>query len=642
MRYIPIIILFMLLNSLNMSGQTINLTEFSNIVLPNHNIGFNYLTRARTSAFPSSMTYEMADIDDRNAAFTFNCNIPALPDDDFKGYPSSTIGGFKTGGANGTYSPGVRSACGMPVQIKDLNNDLRIKWRVSQQNATDPDDKWWASINVIFDNRAETLEPVSDDRDYDLVIELNRYANETRIDDQPISNNDYWKFARIDKNNSSSPLKTFDLRYGGQVYKWAVRYKFFNYPATDPRSTKNNKVHVKFISMYASNAVAPYLDHPLKAFVDASKNYLQFVNLSPEETAKVNAQVALPNTWIKSISAGYEVYTGAFTIKNEVFKTVIDNTPPAIPTNLVITKTNTANSLNWNDVVDDALEGYQIYRSVNGGGFQVIATAYVSDYIDTDVNAANSYLYYVVAMDKSFNKSRNSTPISLSMKAFLEGSFNNTTSKMNDNLRIGNIIQSQRVEPYTALNVASNFAQFDGGGGETVTPSVFTTTGDNAIVDWVFVELRNAASPATVLYTRSALVQVDGDIVDIDGVSPVLFGSAPSGNYIVTIKHRNHLRVKTNASINLRNGINLLNFTNNTIVGGTSPIKSVTVGGNTVYMLHAGDLNQDGTINATDRSEAWNNRNTPGYNQNDCSMNGTVDATDRSIIWNNRNISAGF
>jgi hypothetical protein len=636
MRYIPIIILFMLSNSLNMSGQTNNITQFSNLVLPNHNIGFNYLSQSTLSGLSSSMTYETADINDKNAAFTFNCNIPAtaLPVG-FKGYPSGTIGGFKTGN---TYSPGVRSVCGMPIQIKDLNNDLRIKWRVSQQNATDPNDKWWASINVIFDNGTETSAPVSDDRDYDLVIELNRYENEV-LTDEPISNNDYWKFARTDKNNSTSPLKTFDLHYGGQVYKWAVRYKFFNYPATDPKAYKNNKVHIKFISMYAGNAVAPYLDHPLKTFVDATKNYTQYINMTPDELLKVNTEVALPNTWVKSISAGYEVYTGAFTIKNEVFKTVIDNTPPAIPTNLVITKTSTANSLNWADVVDDALEGYQIYRSVNGGSFQVLATAYVSDYIDTDVNAANSYLYYVVALDKSFNKSRNSTPISLSMKAFLEGSFNTTTGKMNDNLRTGNYLQSQTVEPYTAMNVASNFAQFGGGGGETAIPSVFTTTGDNAIVDWVFIELRNASS---VLHTRSALVQADSDIVDIDGVSPVLFGSAPAGNYIVTIKHRSHLRVKTNASINLTNGINVLNFTNNSIVGGTSPIKSVTVGGNTVYMMYAGDLNQDGTINTADRTTAWTARNIKGYNQNDCSMNGMVDATDRSQVWNNRNVNSGF
>jgi hypothetical protein len=423
MKHLPIII-FMLSHSLAMSGQTNTntITQFSNIVLTNHNIGFNYLSQSTLNGgLTSSMTYQTADIADKNAAFTFNCNIPAtaLPDG-FKGYPSSTIGGFKTGGSNGTYSPGVRSACGMPVQIKDLNNDLRIKWRVSQQNATDPNDKWWASINVIFDNGAETLEPVSDDRDYDLVIELNRYANETRIDDEPISNNDYWKFARTDKNNSSSPLKTLDLHYGGQVYKWAVRYKFFNYPATDPRSTKNNKVHIKFIAMFAGNAVAPYLDHPLKTFVDATKDYLQYVSLSPAEQTKVNAQVALPNTWVKSISAGYEVYTGTFTIKNEVFKTTIDNTAPATPTGLSSVNNTNNIFLNWNDVTTDSIEHYKIYRATNGGAFQLLDSSYISQYTDNAVNNYSNYAYLIKAIDRSFNPSNSSAITSVSAVLPLE------------------------------------------------------------------------------------------------------------------------------------------------------------------------------------------------------------------------------
>jgi hypothetical protein len=411
MRYIPIIVLFMLSAPLNTSGQTNIITQFANLVLTNHNIGYNYLSQSTLSGgLSSSMTYETADKNDKNAAFIFNCTIPstALPVG-FKGYPSGTIGGFK---ANGTYYPGVRSACGMPVQIKDLNNDLRIKWRVSQQNATDADDKWWASINVIFDNGTATSEPATDDRDYDLVIELNRYENEV-LTDEPISNNDYWKFARTDKNNSSSPLKTFDLNYGGQIYKWAVRYKFFNYPATDPKAAKNNKVHVKFIAMYAGNAVAPYLDHPLKAFVDATKDYLQYVSLSPDEQTKVNAEVALPNTWVKSVSAGYEVYTGAFTVKNDVFKITIDNTAPTAPTGLSSVKNSNNVFLNWSDITTDSIEHYKIYRSTNSGAFQLLDSSYISQYTDNTVNNSTNYSYYVKAIDRSFNVSNQSTTASI-------------------------------------------------------------------------------------------------------------------------------------------------------------------------------------------------------------------------------------
>jgi hypothetical protein len=224
-------------------------------------------------------------------------------------------------------------------------------------------------------------------------------------------------------------------------------------------------------------------------------------------------------------------------------------------------------------------------------------------------------------------------PVKLSLKVFFEGAFDATTGKMKDNLRANNYIQSQTSEPYRDLG----FTHVGGGGSEMVNSSIFTTTGDNAIVDWVFVELRNAIN---VLYTRSALVQADGDIVDTDGVSELTFGSAPAGSYFVAIKQRNHLRVKTNSALLIVAGTNTINFTNVSVA--TTAQKSVSALGSTVYLMYSGDLNQDGVINDTDRTAVWQARNLKGYNKNDCSMDGTVDANDRSTTWNNRSVSAGF
>ncbi len=71
--------------------------------------------------------------------------------------------------------------------------------------------------------------------------------------------------------------------------------------------------------------------------------------------------------------------------------------------------------------------------------------------------------------------------------------------------------------------------------------TVFGVTGQNAIVDWVFIQLRSKTDNANVIATRSGLLQRDGDVVDLDGLSALSFpGVAPDSFYVV-VKHRNHL-----------------------------------------------------------------------------------------------------
>jgi len=63
-------------------------------------------------------------------------------------------------------------------------------------------------------------------------------------------------------------------------------------------------------------------------------------------------------------------------------------------------------------------------------------------------------------------------------------------------------------------------------------------------VDWVLVELRDQANPTTVIEAKAALVQRDGDIVDLNGTSVLGFNSA-EGNYFIAVRHRNHLGCMT-------------------------------------------------------------------------------------------------
>jgi hypothetical protein len=70
--------------------------------------------------------------------------------------------------------------------------------------------------------------------------------------------------------------------------------------------------------------------------------------------------------------------------------------------------------------------------------------------------------------------------------------------------------------------------------------------------------------------------------------------------------------------------------------GGSSGAKDL---GDGKWGMIAGDCDGSGTVDANDRSEAWNDRNLTGYQECDCSLTGTVDANDRSMTWNNRNLT---
>ena len=148
-------------------------------------------------------------------------------------------------------------------------------------------------------------------------------------------------------------------------------------------------------------------------------------------------------------------------------------------------------------------------------------------------------------------------------KVFLQGAYNTATGLMNDNLRSLNYLPT--TEPYSAAPYNVSFTHYGLGGGETVNPAVFNVTGNNAIVDWVFVELRDKNNASQVVATRSALVQSDGDIVDVDGVSPVKFSSLPDNTYFVAVRHRNHLGVMGANTFVLTNSGTVVNFTNGSV-----------------------------------------------------------------------------
>ncbi|MBK7761816.1 MAG: HYR domain-containing protein [Bacteroidetes bacterium] len=135
----------------------------------------------------------------------------------------------------------------------------------------------------------------------------------------------------------------------------------------------------------------------------------------------------------------------------------------------------------------------------------------------------------------------------LASKVFLSACYVVADGLMHDSLRL--IIPN--LEPYSGFPY--NKPVLGGSAGETVSNTVLSITGPDAIVDWIFLELRSAANPSVVVETKRALLQRDGDIVShVDGVSPVFFPASANDDYYVSVKHRNHLGVMTSSALSLR------------------------------------------------------------------------------------------
>ncbi len=209
------------------------------------------------------------------------------------------------------------------------------------------------------------------------------------------------------------------------------------------------------------------------------------------------------------------------------------------------------------------------------------------------------------------------------LTALLQGAMSGTT--MTTTLNTLNLVPLS--QPY-------NFGPFN----YAVTESVAAIPAN--VTDWVLVELRDAAAPATVLATRAAFILKNGSIVDLDGTSPVSFSAIGEGSYYVSVRHRNHLGIRTAAAQYIDNSGKAYDFTtsqssayqNGTI---TSNAAMVAVSGGK-FALWGGNANSNANVRysgpGNDQTTILNNAlgGNPNfvlsnvYNNADLNMNGTV------------------
>lgn len=195
---------------------------------------------------------------------------------------------------------------------------------------------------------------------------------------------------------------------------------------------------------------------------------------------------------------------------------------------------------------------------------------------------------------------------------------------MRDDLRTQGLLPA--TEPYTALGYSV------GNAGVSVSAALMQTTGANAVVDWVVVQLHENNAGYTVAARRAALVLRNGKVVMPDGNEVISFGTTAAGRYI-SVGHRNHLSVlcTTPATGNSE----LVDFTRSDLP--TFGTEARTLDGSRMA-LWPGDANNDGVLkytgNGNDRDAvlvviggAAPTEQVTGYRLADVNLNGRVSYT---------------
>lgn len=190
--------------------------------------------------------------------------------------------------------------------------------------------------------------------------------------------------------------------------------------------------------------------------------------------------------------------------------------------------------------------------------------------------------------------------VKLALRIMLQGPYNTSTMKMNDNLR--SLAAFPLSAPATYGTGKFVHSGWQPTGGYNISSSVLTVTGDDAIVDWVFLWLKSPSNPSTNLQSRLALLQKDGDVVDLDGTSPVLL-PGDAGNYIVAAGHRTHLSVRSpngaGIALNESTATSYDFTTDMSQAFGTNPMKQVQTTPTPIFALWGGNTGVNNTVRAT-------------------------------------------
>lgn len=175
--------------------------------------------------------------------------------------------------------------------------------------------------------------------------------------------------------------------------------------------------------------------------------------------------------------------------------------------------------------------------------------------------------------------------VNLSIRVLLQGPYDQDAGLMTDQLRVQGVLPTE--QPYAT-------PPFSYSGAERLSATVLSETGQDAVVDWVLLELREAGGQGGIVVQQAAVLQRDGDLVNPQNGETVLnFSTVATGNYRVSVRHRNHQGIVTQEALALSSAVTLVDFSSPflAVQGQHSRLEA---GG--FSLLRTGDADQDGRL----------------------------------------------
>ncbi|MEZ5196870.1 MAG: hypothetical protein R2764_10830 [Bacteroidales bacterium] len=183
-------------------------------------------------------------------------------------------------------------------------------------------------------------------------------------------------------------------------------------------------------------------------------------------------------------------------------------------------------------------------------------------------------------------------PVMLDLTVFMQGPYIS-----------GNAMSTNLNPDHLPLDQPYNTAPWNYNG----TENVATMPAD--VVDWVLVEIRdaasaNAATSGSSLGMQAAFLKNDGSVVGLDGTSRVAFDVSINENLFVVLHHRNHLDIMSAYPVTKVGAFHTYNFSdaNDKIYGTIDGFAQIDAD---LWGMASGDGDANGIIEQDDKTNFW-------------------------------------